>query len=853
MSLFFIIILNICQFSFAINPNFFQKEPILISKQKSEESVIYSEREEYLNNNLSHCYIQKEISPTTQKSNLLKTSIRSSTSIPHDPIIIESNADFSGFPGTGTINDPFRIENFNVSGFDATLISVANTNVHFRIKNNFLNGLNTNPFCINLLNVSNCVIEDNIVLNSMNVGIILENASNNLIINNTVSGHGEGGVWILHFSNDNQIINNTISDNDIGDGINIDNSQENLIFNNVVCRNRGSGISVWPSNKSILFHPINNQVINNTVYDNNYYGINLEYGKNNLISNNIIYDNNQGGLLVEQSSNSTIKGNFVYKHESNSAIHNGIHLLNSNNNMIINNSISDLLSRGIMLQESSNNTISSNNFVNNEGMAVHLRQFTNCWYNKVSWNNFMGNGDPNLQAMDFGINSTVEYNYWDEWTSPDRDFDGIVDNSYIVSPTNQDNFPLTSIHILSSITISNPADGENLNDSVTIDWTAATDSHDHDITYSIYYSRDGGITWITVASGLVTTSYNWNSSRVQEFSFSGAIKIEAICSEGLLAETITENIFLQTKYSAPSIIFPNGGEIIHGITTIRWSAVTGVEGDDIVYSLLYSSTEGNSWDVLSSNITITSYVWNTSNTEDGSNYLIKVIASCSSLLSAEDTSDDIFTIDNTPFQLGNLEFVPILLVFCSTIAIGYFIVTKKMKTPSFTEFFQSDQVEFFRPLYNKVVIGLENIKNSMISEFVATPLLEPLEAIEQLDPVDTSSLTNYFPTDFQETLKSMKGRTALVLIEMAYQDLLETNPTKISQSLNIPPTTVSDEIKRLITLDFIESDVQPSLIQDARFKYYKITSKGFIFLSSLKRALELSINRLRRKGTEDWA
>jgi DNA-binding MarR family transcriptional regulator len=135
----------------------------------------------------------------------------------------------------------------------------------------------------------------------------------------------------------------------------------------------------------------------------------------------------------------------------------------------------------------------------------------------------------------------------------------------------------------------------------------------------------------------------------------------------------------------------------------------------------------------------------------------------------------------------------------------------------------------------------------MIPEFVSVPLLEPLETKNSLDSVETSSLITYFPSDVQETLKSIKGRTALVLIEMAYQDLLETNPTKLSQSLNIPPSSISDEIKKLTALDFIVSDVKLSLIQDTRYKYYNITSKGFLFLSSLKGALELSINRLRSK------
>ncbi|MHA1979315.1 MAG: right-handed parallel beta-helix repeat-containing protein, partial [Candidatus Hodarchaeales archaeon] len=321
--LFFIIILNILCFDFAVSPNISQNEPRVLSKRKIVESGIIQPSEDYPKPNLTHYYLQdrsafsdrkqigkttqKEISSSFQKPNLLKNNIQGSSYTPHDAIGIEKNTDFSSFPGAGTINNPFRIENFSITGFDTTLISVANTNVHFRIKNNLLDGSNTNPFCIYLYNVSNCVIEDNIILNSMYVGILLDNSTKNLILNNTVSEHGEGGLWILHFSNNNQVVNNTICNNALGGGINIDNSQENLIYNNTVYGNQGIGISSWPSNKNILFHPVNNQIINNTVYNNEVFGIYLEYAKDNLISNNTVYGNQWAGIYLNSSNENYIR------------------------------------------------------------------------------------------------------------------------------------------------------------------------------------------------------------------------------------------------------------------------------------------------------------------------------------------------------------------------------------------------------------------------------------------------------------------------------------------------------------------------------------------------------------------
>ncbi|MFX1255618.1 MAG: hypothetical protein ACFFCZ_28705, partial [Promethearchaeota archaeon] len=63
---------------------------------------------------------------------------------PHTPIFIDDNSDFStlGFNGSGTSGDPYLIENFFFNSSSATLISIQNTNVHFTIRNNLLDGVN---------------------------------------------------------------------------------------------------------------------------------------------------------------------------------------------------------------------------------------------------------------------------------------------------------------------------------------------------------------------------------------------------------------------------------------------------------------------------------------------------------------------------------------------------------------------------------------------------------------------------------------------------------------------------------------------------------------------------------------
>ena len=111
------------------------------------------------------------------------------------------------------------------------------------------------------------------------------------------------------------------------------------------------------------------------------------------------------------------------------------------------------------------------------------------------------------------------------------------------------------------------------------------------------------------------------------------------------------------------------------------------------------------------------------------------------------------------------------------------------------------------------------------------------------------SVIDYFPTDIQNNLRSeIKGRTVLTLIEIAYQDPQETNPSKIANSLNIPLSTISKEIKKLIELNFIHSYVSTQVLHDGRYRNFSISPKGINFLRMLNEVLKYTINRIKDKA-----
>jgi parallel beta-helix repeat protein len=62
---------------------------------------------------------------------------------PHDPIHILNDSAFGptgyNFPGTGTINDPYVIEGYNITSSTGPLIQIENTTKYFQLNNNILN------------------------------------------------------------------------------------------------------------------------------------------------------------------------------------------------------------------------------------------------------------------------------------------------------------------------------------------------------------------------------------------------------------------------------------------------------------------------------------------------------------------------------------------------------------------------------------------------------------------------------------------------------------------------------------------------------------------------------------------
>ena len=196
-----------------------------------------------------------------------------------------------------------------------------------------------------------------------------------------------------------------------------------------------------------------------------------------------------------------------------------------------------------------------------------------------------------------------------------------------------------------TVTVVSPNGGEVLQDMQTITWTA-TDPQGDPLTYIVYYSPDGGQTWTQLAIGFTESSYQWDTTTVVDGA-NYLIQVEA--SNGMQTCTDISNapfeIVNEPINTVPTVLViqPNGGERVHGMFEIQWSA-NDPDGDILTFTISYSPNEGQMWTQIASEVTGTSYQWDTSGVQMGENYLIKIEAS-DGRLTAEDRSDYKFTVE----------------------------------------------------------------------------------------------------------------------------------------------------------------------------------------------------------------
>jgi parallel beta-helix repeat protein len=305
------------------------------------------------------------------------------------------------------------------------------------------------------------------------IGIEIENSNVSFIIRDCLIINNDYGVY-FDYVNNSRLIGNNCSNNNYG--IYISASSKNTLAGNIILDNENEGIYMYD-------YCANNTISGNMVNYNGY-GIYVEFDcVNNSISGNTINDSGSEGIyFYDDCNNNTVQDNIIRDNE------NGIYLDSTCDSNILTGNILEHNDVGIRMYECNYATVTENVLNNNTmGMEIETNSDHNTFYS-----NFFVNNE--WHAEDWGTenswNCTTIGNYWENWTSPDANSDGIVDNPYnITGPAlSRDYLPIAEDGA-PNIIIRSPEDGDRIGSTAPSFEVEVTDVY----VWEMWYTLDGGL------------------------------------------------------------------------------------------------------------------------------------------------------------------------------------------------------------------------------------------------------------------------------------------------------------------------------------------------------------------------
>jgi len=276
------------------------------------------------------------------------------------------------------------------------------------------------------INGANNGILDTQVFGCENSGIKLVWCSKTIIKNCTMDSNGKDD-WsfglILSSSSWSQIDDCVFSGSLYG--ATLRESYWNVFTGCTATKNNITGIHLSSSSNANVFRDCN-LVLN----ENNGMMLgDLYYNRSNdnIIENCNFSNNVNSGLAIRECSGNIIRNCTSYSNKY------GISIAEKGANTIKNCTLKKNTFHGVNLYfRTGFNTVTQNFLLDNTGYGVYIASGNN--NNSVIYNSFYDNNGGNKQAFDIGKdntwNSVDKGNYWSDWTSPDINKDGIVDDPY---------------------------------------------------------------------------------------------------------------------------------------------------------------------------------------------------------------------------------------------------------------------------------------------------------------------------------------------------------------------------------------------------------------------------------------
>ena len=265
--------------------------------------------------------------------------------IEREPILINNDTYFAslGFPGNGTENDPYIIENYNITATDDCSIRIEYTTAYFIIRNCYLQAgflqssiylreiadntsVIENNICIgNKISVSDCIdiietgrttIVNNYCTDGSNGIYAQYNSGPIYIADNTCVNNSVRGIYVRY--SPSAIIQNNTCNNNGNQGIIIKNSDSSVISDNFCDRNQDVEIAIDYSVSCLVINNTCSNSADNLATDGRRYGMQIGYSGGSTIENNTfeksglyINENNLAGYLSYTVKSNTVNGKLL--------------------------------------------------------------------------------------------------------------------------------------------------------------------------------------------------------------------------------------------------------------------------------------------------------------------------------------------------------------------------------------------------------------------------------------------------------------------------------------------------------------------------------------------------------------
>lgn len=358
------------------------------------------------------------------------------------PIVIDNNwsdtRDFYDWcSGSGTIGNPYIIENVSINGQDMGFcIKIYNSNEFFILKNcKFYNINGDRNICIELSHVKNGTIINSEISNNEDFGMRIEYCENISISDNKFLNNPKFHL-VIEYCNNFLILNNHFEENEFCTLIRISSSEDIVIreneFDIPLSRYFCGYISIDQQMSYIWF--IKNLVKNTRLKIQSTY-CNIE--------DNVFIGEWSSGILLSGDNTSIWNNSFSgFEYGINFRSDSYYHGENKFNSICCNTFENNEV--GISLGSNSFYNTISKNIVKNNNKGISVKGMNNTIYHNIFENKVVNAEDEGLENK---WNNSDIGNYWHDYGGIDVNDDGIGDSPYTIpNPSggleSQDYFPI---------------------------------------------------------------------------------------------------------------------------------------------------------------------------------------------------------------------------------------------------------------------------------------------------------------------------------------------------------------------------------------------------------------------------